>query len=405
VVQKAAGALLLTEIGNRAAIAIYYPGVAKQIGKRRIDCSENQNNPMDQLFCMRVFVRVVEHGSFARAADDLAASRSSVTTAVGQLERRLGVRLLHRTTRRLNLTDEGRAYYERCVRILEDLTEAEEALYGTRALPKGRLKVSVPQSFTHLLFFQALPGFLARHPDLSMEVVFSDRAVNLVEEGIDCAVRAVAIPDDSMLVARHIASGKRITCAAPAYLTKRGTPKTIDALAEHDCIAFISPSTGRTLDWTFDEAGQTRGHTPRGRLGVTSLEAAAAAAVAGLGIAQVPDILVFRALLAGQLRPLLLDVVAPTPSLMVVYPSNRYLTAKVRAFADFVAEWYPPQGWWPEITALVQKNREGSAQAGAGGPAKRNRNVRNRSAADAQTGSATSRPDRRRSRGRRSSSP
>lgn len=106
---------------------------------------------MDQLFCIRVFVRVVEQGSFARAADDLAASRSSVTTAVGQLERRLGVRLLHRTTRRLSLTDEGRAYYERCVRILEDLNEAEEALYGTRALPKGRLKVSVPQSFTHLL--------------------------------------------------------------------------------------------------------------------------------------------------------------------------------------------------------------------------------------------------------------
>lgn len=313
---------------------------------------------MDQLYCMRVFVRVVEHGSFARAADDLAASRSSVTTAVGQLERRLGVRLLHRTTRRLNLTDEGRGYYERCVRILEDLTEAEEALYGMRALPKGRLKVSVPQSFTHLLFFQALPGFLARHPDLSMEVVFSDRAVNLVEEGIDCAVRAVAIPDDSTLVARHIASGKRITCAAPDYLTKRGVPKTIDALAEHDCIAFISPSTGRTLDWTFEETGATRRFTPGGRLGVTSLEAAAAAAVAGLGVAQVPDILVFRALLAGQLRPLLLDVVAPTPSLVVVYPSNRYLTAKVRAFADFVAEWYPPQGWWPQITALVRKGRD-----------------------------------------------
>ncbi|BAU49118.1 transcriptional regulator [Sulfurifustis variabilis] len=313
---------------------------------------------MDQLHCMRVFVRVVEQGSFARAAEDLDQSRSSVTTALGQLERRLGVRLLHRTTRRLSLTDEGRGYYERCVRILEDLSEAEESLYGARTAAKGRLKVSVPQSFAHLLFFPALPGFLARHPDLSLDVVFSDRAVNLVEEGIDCAVRAVAIPDDSTLVARHIASGKRITCAAPDYLAKRGEPNTIDALAEHDCVAFISPSTGRTLDWTFEQAGEVRRFTPRGRLGVTSLEAAASAAVAGLGVAQVPDILVFRALMAGQLRPLLLDVVAPTPSLVVVYPSNRYLTAKVRAFADFVAEWYPTQGWWPEIAALVRSRRK-----------------------------------------------
>lgn len=211
------------------------------------------------------------------------------------------------------------------------------------------------------LFFQALPGFLARHPGLSMEVVFNDRAVNLVEEGIDCAVRAVAIPDDSTLVARHIASGKRITCAAPDYLAKRGTPKTIDELAEHDCIAFISPSTSRTLDWTFEEAGQLSRFTPRGRLGVTSLEAAASAAVAGLGVAQVPDVLVIRALMAGQLRPLLLDVVAPTPALVVVYPSNRYRTAKVRAFADFVAEWYPPEGWWPDIAALVQKSRDKTA--------------------------------------------
>ena len=316
---------------------------------------------MDQFFCMRVFVRVVEQGSFARAAEDLDLSRSSVTTAIGQLERRLGTRLLHRTTRRLSVTDEGRGYYERCVRILTDLTEAEEALAGTRAAAKGRLKVSVPQSFAHLLFFQALPGFMQRHPELSLEVVFTDRAVNLVEEGIDCAVRAVAIPDDSTLVARHIASGKRITCAAPSYLAKRGTPNTIDDLANHDCIAFISPSTGRTLDWTFHGQGEPRRFTPQGRLGVTSLEAAAAAAVAGLGVAQAPDILVFRALAAGQLKPLLLDVVAPTPSLVVVYPSNRYLTAKVRAFADFVAEWYPAEGWWPDIKALANLGRSKSA--------------------------------------------
>lgn len=313
---------------------------------------------MDRVFCMRVFVRVVEHGSFARAADDLALSRARVTTAIGQLERHLGIRLLHRTTRRLSLTDEGRAYYERCVRILEDITEAEEAICGSRAAPKGRLKVSVPQSFAHLWFFDELPGFLARYPDLSIDIVFTDRAVNLVEEGIDCAVRAVEIPGDSTLVARHISSIKRVTCAAPAYLAKRGTPETIDELAGHECINFISPSTGRVQEWMFEEAGRPRAFTPRGRVAVTSLEAAVSAAAAGLGVAQVPNTLALRALREGRLHPLLFDVVASAPPLRIVYPSNRYLSAKVRAFADFVAQWYAKDGWWPEILALV--GREGT---------------------------------------------
>lgn len=309
---------------------------------------------MDQLFCMRVFTRVVEHGSFARAAEDLALSRASVTGAIAQLERRLGVRLLHRTTRRLSLTDEGRAYHQSCVRILGDLNEAEEALTSARASPRGRLRVSVPQSFTHLLFMPALPGFMARYPDISLEVIFTDRAVNLVEEGIDCAIRAVDLPADSTLVARHIATNKRITCAATGYLAAHGTPTSIDELARHECISFISPSTGRGQDWSFIRDGEELRFTPRGRLGVTSLEAAAAAAVSGMGIAQVPEALVYRALLAGDLQPLLLDWVADTPPMRVVYPGNRYLTAKVRAFADFVADLYPSQGWWPEIAALVK---------------------------------------------------
>jgi LysR family transcriptional regulator, regulator for bpeEF and oprC len=317
---------------------------------------------MDQLYCMRVFVRVVEQGSFAGAADDLDVSRSSATTAVGQLEQRLGIRLLHRTTRRLSLTDEGRGYYERCVRILEDIAESEEALRGSRVSPKGRLKVSVPQSFTHLFLFDVLPGFMARYPDLSLDLVFTDRAVNLIEEGVDCAVRAVAIPDDSTLVARRIASGKRLTCASPAYLAKHGTPKTIDELGRHECITFISPSTGRAQDWTFEEAGNARTFSPRGRLNVTSLQAAVSAASVGLGIAQVPDVLAFQTVRVGQLRPLLIDVVAPTPSLCVVYASNRYLSAKVRAFADFVAEWYPTEGWWPEIVAMAGGDQKGRTQ-------------------------------------------
>jgi LysR family transcriptional regulator for bpeEF and oprC len=161
---------------------------------------------MDQFSCMRVFARVVELGSFARASEALEIARASATTAVARLEKRLGVRLLHRTTRRLSLTEDGRLYYQACVSMLTDLAEAEDALSNARKSPRGRLRVSTPHSFIHMVFLPALPRFMARYPDLEVEIVMTDRAVNLVEEGIDCAVRAVDIPDDSPLVARRISS-------------------------------------------------------------------------------------------------------------------------------------------------------------------------------------------------------
>jgi LysR family transcriptional regulator for bpeEF and oprC len=308
---------------------------------------------MDQLFCMRVFTRVAEQGSFARASEDLEISRPTATQAVARLETRLGVRLLHRTTRRLSLTEDGRAFYESCVRILGDLAETEESLSSARASPRGRLRVSTPHSFVNLNFFPALPRFLARYPDLDVEVFLTDRAVNLVEEGIDCAIRALDIPDDSTLIARHVANVRWITCASPAYLRTRGTPKKIADLERHNCIRFISQSTGRTVDWRFDEGTEKRTFTPRSNLGVTSLEAAAASATLGIGIAQIPDALALPGLRDGTLRPILLDSVASAPSLKVVYPSNRFLTAKVRAFSDFVAEVFPSDGWWPEIAAMA----------------------------------------------------
>jgi LysR family transcriptional regulator for bpeEF and oprC len=300
---------------------------------------------------MRTFARVVEHGSFARAADNLEISRPTATTAVAQLEKRLGVRLLHRTTRRLSLTDDGRTFYERCVRILGDIAETEDLLSSARSSPRGLLRVSTPHSFVHLIFFPALPRFLARYPDLNVEVVLTDRAVNLVEEGIDCAVRGVEIPDDSTLVARQVTGVRRVTCASPDYLAARGTPQSVADLERHNCVRFISPSTGRTIDWRFQKGDERIAFTPRGNIGVTSLEAAAAAAFNGIGIAQVPDSLVILPQWADRLRPVLPDWVAPAPPLKVVYPSNRYLTAKVRAFADFVSEIFPEKGWWPEIDA------------------------------------------------------
>jgi LysR family transcriptional regulator for bpeEF and oprC len=307
---------------------------------------------MDQLFCMRVFIRVVEQGSFARAAEDLDIAPPSATNAISALEKRLGVRLLHRTTRRLSLTDEGRAFYEGCVRMLDELAETEDALSGAGRSPRGRLRVSIPNAFIHQQFFPALPGFLARHPKLELELVITDRAVNLVEEGIDCAVRAVPLADDSTLVARPISDVYWVTCASPSYLAAHGVPKSIEDLERHRCIRFISPSSGRTVDWRFRRGGDEIAFTPRGGLGVTSLEGAAAAAVQSVGIAQVSDVLAIDALRSGALEPLLLELVAPGPTLNVVYPGSRYLTAKVRAFSDFVAAIYPRAGVWTEILGI-----------------------------------------------------
>jgi LysR family transcriptional regulator for bpeEF and oprC len=307
---------------------------------------------MDQLFCMRVFARVVEQGSFARAAEDLDVAPPTATNAVAELEKRLKVRLLHRTTRRLSLTDEGRAYYEGCVRMLRELAETEDALSGARLAPRGRLRASVPNAFIHHELFPALPRFFERYPELAVELVITDRAVNMVEEGIDCAVRAVPLSDDSTLVARRISEVYRVTVAAPAYLEARGAPKSIDELERHNCIRFISPSTGRTTDWQFQKGEEQVSFAPRGNFGVTALEGAAAAAAAGIGIAQVSDLLAMPALRSGALQPLLLEWAAPGPALTVVYPSNRYLSAKVRAFSDFVAEVFPAKGWWPEVASL-----------------------------------------------------
>jgi len=293
---------------------------------------------MDRLARMRLFTRIVELGSFARASEELDVGRPAATAAIASLERHLGARLLHRTTRQLSLTDDGRQYYERCVRILGDVAEAEDAVSRARSSPRGRLRVSIPHSFIYFDFFPELPRFLARHPALELDLVITDRAVNMAEEGIDCAVRATPIPDDSTLVAREIAGARWLTCAAPAYLKAHGRPREIAELRRHNCIRFVSPSTGRVVDFRFEKDGRVERFTPRGNLGVTSLEAAAVAAQGAIGIAQVPEDFVRAAIRQRRLVALLDDHVAPAPPMCVVYPSNRYLGAKVRAFADFAAE-------------------------------------------------------------------
>lgn len=304
---------------------------------------------MDRLFCMKVFVRVVEHGAFVRAADDLGVSRATVTEAIAQLEQRLGVRLINRTTRSLSVTDEGQTHYANCVRLLGDIEEAEEALSDSRLRPHGRLRVSVPQSFINSVFYPGLVRFMQLYPELEVEMVFTDRAVNLIEEGVDCAIRGVEIPGDSGLVAIELTPTRWLTCASPVYLAEHGTPGSVGDLERHNCIRFISPSTGRARDWLFLVDEQQVSIEPAGNLRLTSFDAAVQVALSGAGIAQVPDGLACRQVLDGLLQPLLTDYAAVAPPLVLVYPGNRYLTAKVRAFKEFFANEFPKEGWWPQI--------------------------------------------------------
>ena len=249
--------------------------------------------------------------------------------------------------------------------MLDDLAEAEEALSGARIATRTAAR-STPHSFIYQDFLPALPRFLERYPQLDVELVLTDRAVNLVEEGIDCAVRAVQVPDDSTLVARRIAEWKWLACASREYLERHGRPQNPEELEHHNCIRFVSPSHGRTAAWQFEGATDVS-FTPRGNLGVTSAEGAAAAAAVGIGIAQVSHVLALPGLRSGALEPLLVDWAIAGAPLQVVYPSNRYLGAKVERSPISSLRSIPPisggrrwsDGPPPDARSVHRRGRQG----------------------------------------------
>jgi LysR family transcriptional regulator for bpeEF and oprC len=292
---------------------------------------------MDRLQAMRVFVRVAELGSFARAAALLELSRARVSEAVAALERSLGARLLHRTTRRLSLTDDGRAYHERAVRILADVDEAEALVVRSRGALSGRLRVDAPMALTRLFVVPALPRLLQRHPELALELRLENRPIDLLEEGVDCAI-SYGAPANQDLVARRVGSTHLVTCASPAYLARRAVPRAPDDLARHDCIGFLSLSTGRPSEWRFERQGVEKGYQPASRVAFNSMEACVDAAEAGLGLTQVLSSLAHRAITAGTLVPVLLDWAAEGPGIYLVYPPSRQQSGRMRAFAEFAGE-------------------------------------------------------------------
>jgi LysR family transcriptional regulator, regulator for bpeEF and oprC len=292
---------------------------------------------MDQLLGMRVFARVAEMGSFARAADSLDLSRAMVSSHVAQLEKHLGTRLLHRTTRRVSVSPEGAAYLERCKRILLEIQAADDELKHARARPQGKLRVDVPIAFGKHLLLPALPQFTQRYPELTLEVRFNDRFVDLAAERVDVAVRAgpVRAPD---LIAKKVATSRLVTCAAPAYLASAGFPRSPDDLRRHRLIGFLRSDAARPADWQFrDGKGSARVKLPMA-LAFNSVEPLYLSALEGQGIVQLMDLLVAHSIAAGRLVEILREYSCEGPTLNIVYPRATQNLAKVRVFVEFAAE-------------------------------------------------------------------
>lgn len=292
---------------------------------------------MDRFQAMEVFVHVVQTGSFTRAADRLRMPKATVTTWIQNLESRLRVKLLNRTTRKVSVTADGAAYYERCVRILNEVEETECVLARTAATPQGRLRIDVPVSFGRYILMPALPEFFRRYPDVRLEVGCSDRPVDLLEEGVDCVVRGGDLHDTS-LVARRITTLQFVTCAHRDYVALHGVPKHPNDLLQHRCISYFSGKTGKVFDWDFTRGDERIVLNVEGYLSVNDSDAYLSAGLAGLGVIQVPSMKVRRALEQGTLVEVLPEwQIDPLP-VYIMYPPNRHLSAKVRVFVDWVAE-------------------------------------------------------------------
>jgi DNA-binding transcriptional LysR family regulator len=290
---------------------------------------------MDRFQEMQIFVRIVERRSFTQAAEDLLIPRATATNAIKRLEQRLGTRLLERTTRAVAPTQDGTAYYERCVRLLADLDEAEDAFRGSE--PAGLLRVNLQPTLARYFVFPALPAFLARYPRIQLYVGEDDRLVDLVREGVDCVLRAGQLHDSSM-VARRAADLEQVTVASPAYLARCGTPATLADLARHQAVHYVSTATGRPYPLEFMTDAGLQLATPPGVVSVTGTEAYTAAALAGLGLVQVPRYRIAEQLAGGQLVAVLAEVPPPTIPVSVLYPQARQLSARVRVFADWLVQ-------------------------------------------------------------------
>jgi len=298
---------------------------------------------MDRFQAIAAFTKVVEAGSFARAAERLDLSVSAVSRQVAELEAHLDARLLNRTTRRLSLTEAGQVFHERCVELLADLEEAEQSAHAGTAQPRGTLRLTCAVTFGERYLAPAMAEFVARYPELRFDVELSDRVVDLVDEGFDAAVRIGQIGSQN-LVGRKVGATRLVCCAAPSYLKRRGEPKKPEDLSAHTCLAYAY-SPMRNV-WAFrDRQGRERTVRIGGPMHANSGRFLIALAVEGVGIAFEPDFIVGPDVREGRLIPLLPAFDVQPGNIYVVYPSRRHLSAKVRAFSDFAAEHFARAPW------------------------------------------------------------
>ncbi|OJA71474.1 transcriptional regulator [Burkholderia ubonensis] len=294
---------------------------------------------MDHLHAMRIFARVAHLGSFTKAAEQMQLPRPTVSNAVQYLEKHLKIRLLQRTTRRVALTAEGATYYERCARLLADLDDAETLFEDAGASPRGVIRVDLPERFALDKVIPAIPSFHARYPDLRIVMSTTDRFVDLIADGIDCAVRVGALSDTS-LVARRIGELAQVNCASPAYLARHGTPRSPDDLPEHVAVGYFSSRTGRELDWEYADmdTGEMHAVKMRSIVSVNSSQAYLACCVAGLGLIQAPRDGLDAPLADGTLVEVLQEWNAAPLPVSVVFPHGRHLAPRVRIFVDWLAD-------------------------------------------------------------------
>lgn len=290
---------------------------------------------MDRIDLLQVFVCVAETGSFTRAADRLGLPRASVSTAVQQLETRLGSRLLHRTTRRVGLTPDGEVMLERARALVADMEDMEQQFLPAHGQVSGRLKVDVPSRIARRLIAPALPEFFGRHPAIELELGSSDRAVDLVLEGVDCALRVGPMASSS-LVARPLGRFTLINCASPAYLARHGTPRTPADLPQHIAVNYASPTSGRAAPWEWLRDGEIATLRMRSQVAANNAETYIACALAGLGLIQIPAYDVREHLATGELVEVLPDARAEPLPVQLVYPHRRNLSRRMQAFAGWL---------------------------------------------------------------------
>ncbi|HMM84046.1 LysR family transcriptional regulator [Azohydromonas sp.] len=297
---------------------------------------------MDRFTEMQAFAAVVDAGSFVRAADALQVSKTAVSRLVGDLEARLGVRLLHRTTRRLSLTVEGEVFHARCKELLADVEEAEAEVTARADEAVGLLRLNVPVSFGLLHLAPLWPAFLQQHPKVTLDVTLADRIVDLVEEGYDLAVRIARLPASS-LVSRKLGSTRLVLCASPEYLRRHGTPSHPDQIAQHTVFAYTLLASGDTWNFEGPQGPVSVKVTPRMRS--NSGDTCCAAALQHQGIVLQPSFMVGAHLRSGALVEVLPDHRSIELGVYAVYASRKHLTPKVRVLIDYLAEAFRTRAW------------------------------------------------------------